>query len=48
MIIVIGKIILLLAAILFVCLWFTNAVENIGVRLKLGEQVVIVHIKQNA
>lgn len=40
MIIVIGKIILLLAAILFVCLWFTNAVENIGVRLKLGEQVV--------
>jgi len=40
MIIVFGKIILLLAAILFVCLWFTNAVENIGIRLKLGEQVV--------
>lgn len=40
MILVFGKIILLLAAILFVCLWFTNAIENIGVRLKLGEQVV--------
>ena len=34
------KILLLLAAILIVCLWFTNAVENLGVRLNLGEQVV--------
>ncbi|MCH2226168.1 MAG: hypothetical protein MK033_00190 [Candidatus Caenarcaniphilales bacterium] len=40
MFLVFGKIILLLAAILIVCLWFTNAVENLGVRLKLGEQVV--------
>lgn len=40
MVIIFGKILLLLAAILFVCLWFTNAVENIGIRLKLGEQVV--------
>ncbi len=40
MIIDIIEIAALLAGILFVCLGFTNAVENIGVRLKLGEQVV--------
>lgn len=40
MFLIFGKILLLLAAILIVCLWFTNAVENLGLRLKLGEQVV--------